>query len=287
VETIATTDGNALLVTDDSRASAPFDRIDAGQRWGGLVRVTPALLFGTLDMVGDWDLSLTLVRGAVQQGARRVTVPQDDLLEGRVSLVEGQAQADLAAQAAMAAAPRGPSGAGGLEQLALRPAARRLAPPLMRMQVQALHVRIGSQVLGAIALLPIELEWPSAGFALLLLALLLGEVADRLDEIALRAPPGGIIGFVTPMVALAGIALAGGTMLALYAALLLAVLLVAARRGRVGKLPGWQIATPGSALLPMLAATLAGQLPLGVDVVMLMAIASVAVIFLRRPGKSV
>ena len=67
-------EGDALLVADDSRASAPFERIDAGQRWAGLARITPALLFGTLDMIGDWDMALTLVRAAVQKGARRVTV---------------------------------------------------------------------------------------------------------------------------------------------------------------------------------------------------------------------
>src|SRR3546814_15728420 len=70
--------GDALLVTDDSRASAPFERIDAGQRWAGLVRVSPDLLFNTLDMIGDRDLALTLVRGAVQAGARRIPAPQED-----------------------------------------------------------------------------------------------------------------------------------------------------------------------------------------------------------------
>ena len=67
--------GDTLLVADDSRASAPLERIDAGQRWAGLARISPALLFGTLDMIGDWDLSLTLVRAAVQKGARRITAP--------------------------------------------------------------------------------------------------------------------------------------------------------------------------------------------------------------------
>ena len=75
---MAEREGNALLVTDDSRASAPFERIDAGQRWAGLARISPDLLFSTLDMIGDWDLSLTLVRAAIQGSARRVTVPQDD-----------------------------------------------------------------------------------------------------------------------------------------------------------------------------------------------------------------
>lgn len=281
LDTVAQAEGNALLVTDDSRASAPFERIDAGQRWGGLVRVTPALLFGTLDMIGDWDLTSTLVRGAVQQGARRITVPQDDLLEGRVALVETQGQADLAAQAAMAVAPRAPDRSAGLERYLLGPIARRIAPALVRMQISALHVRIASHGLAAIALVPIELAWPGAGFVLLLGALLLAEIADRVDEIGLRAPPLGLVGFVTPAMALAGIALAGRTSVALYLALILGILLVAVRRGRTGAVPGWQVTTPATAIVTLIAAMLFGALAVGIDLAMLCAIGSLGAILLR------
>ena len=184
-------EGDALLVADDSRASAPFERIDAGQRWAGLARITPALLFGTLDMIGDWDMALTLVRAAVQKGARRVTVAQDDLLEGRVAIVESQQQADLVAQAVTAAGAGGARGRGGAEHYLLSPLARVIGPSLMRMQVPALQVRVAAVALAAIALVPIELEWPTAGFLLLLAALLLSECSDRLDELALRGAPAG------------------------------------------------------------------------------------------------
>ncbi|MFP5434718.1 MAG: hypothetical protein ACLGIM_16600, partial [Alphaproteobacteria bacterium] len=103
VDALGASEGNTLLVADDTRASAPFERIDAGQRWAGVARISPALMFDTLDMIGDWDLSLTLVRAAVQKGARRITAPQDDLLEGRVAIVDSQQQADLVAQAVTAA----------------------------------------------------------------------------------------------------------------------------------------------------------------------------------------
>ena len=276
--------GNALLVADDSRASAPFERIDAGQRWAGLARIAPSLLFGTLDMIGDWDLSLTLVRAAVQGGATRITVPQDDLLEGRVALVDGQEQADLVVQAVMTTGSRATqSRRGGIEHYLFGPISRIVGPILMRSQVPATQVRIASMALGAIALVPLELMWPGTGLCLLLLALLLAEIADRLDELALRAPPAGWMAFITPGLALIGIALTGGGMGASHLALMLAILVVADRWQRTGAARPWMIFTPGTALALLLLALLSGALTLGFDVATTMAIASIgAIVLLRR-----
>ncbi len=277
--------GNALLVTDDSRASAPFERIDAGQRWAGLARINPALLFGTLDMIGDWDLALTLVRSAVQGGAVRITVPQDDLLEGRVALVDGQEQADLAAQAVMSTGTRsGSSSRGGIEHYLFGPLARLLGPALMRSQVPAMQVRIGSIALAGIALMPLELGWPGTGLSLLLLALLLAELADRLDEMALRRPPSGWIAFLAPGLALIGVMLSGSGMVPNYLALLLGIITVADRWRRTGAARPWMIFTPGTALLVLLAALLTGAEALGFDIAMLAAIGSIGAIILSRRG---
>lgn len=283
-DNVGATAGNALLVTDDSRASAPLERIDAGQRWAGLARVGPELLFGTLDMIGDWDLALTLVRAAVQAGARRVTVPQDDLLEGRVALVETQQQADLVAQAVTAASGSAGRVRGGLEKYLLAPLARRISPALMRMQVPAVQVRIAAMALGAIALVPIELLWTATGFCILIGALLLAETADRLDEMALRAPPTGWIAFVAPGFALIGLGLAGASAVATYLAMLLAVILMADRWRRTGVARPWMIFTPGTALVLLLLAGLIGMLPAGYDAAMAATIASVGAILLRRPA---
>lgn len=283
-DAIAAQQGNALLVTDDSRASAPFERIDAGQRWAGLARISPDLLFSTLDMIGDWDLSLTLVRSAVQSGARRITVPQDDLLEGRVTLVEAQEQADLAAQAVLSGGPRQARTRGAAEQYLLGPAARIISPALMRMQVPAAQVRIAAVALGAIALVPIELFWTGAGFCLLFLSLLLAETADRLDEMALRSPPMGWIAFIAPAFAAIGIALAGQGTTPAYLALLLVIVQLADRWNRTGGARAWMIFTPASALILLLAGSLTGALPLMFDLAMICAIASVGGMVLLRRG---
>lgn len=279
---MAEREGNALLVTDDSRASAPFERIDAGQRWAGLARISPDLLFSTLDMIGDWDLSLTLVRAAIQGSARRVTVPQDDLLEGRVALVDGQAQADLVAQAVMSSGSRAIRVRGAAEQYLLGPAARLISPTLMRTQVPATQVRIAGMALGAIALVPIELLWPITGICLLLLALLLAEVADRLDELALRPPPMGWAAFLVPSFAAGGISLAGTSVLATCLALLLLIVQLAERWQRTGSVRPWMVFTPASALLVLLVTTLFGAFSLGFDVAMLGTISSVGAIILMK-----
>ena len=282
-DAMAEREGNALLVTDDSRASAPLERIDAGQRWAGLARITPDLLFGTIDMIGDWDLSLTLVRAAVQNGARRVTVPQDDLMTGRVALVDGQEQADLVAQAAMSSGSRTTRVRGAVEHYLLGPAARLISPALMRTQVPATQVRIAGMALAAIALVPIELLWRAGGFVLLLLALLLAEIADRLDELALRSPPAGWAAFIIPFFAVGGISLAGGSAGATHLALLLAVLQFAERWQKTGAARPWMVFTPASALLLLVVLALTGALTLGYDLAMLIAIGSIgAVVLLKR-----
>jgi len=282
-DAIAEQQGNALLVTDDSRASAPLERIDAGQRWAGLARISPDLLFGTLDMIGDWDLSLTLVRAAVQSGARRVTVPQDDLLTGRVALIDGQAQADLVAQAVMSAGTTKKRTRGVAEHYLLCPAARLFSPALMRTQVPAAQVRIAAMALGAISLVPMELLWPATGFLILLLALGLAEIADRLDELALRSPPTAWTAFIVPFFAVGGISLVGESVLATCLALLLAIVQLADRWRKTGGARHWMIFTPASAVFLLLLATLFGATMFGFTLAMLAAIASVgAIILLKR-----
>ncbi|MET0249320.1 MAG: hypothetical protein ABW164_06285 [Sphingobium sp.] len=276
--------GNALLVVDDSRASAPFERIDAGQRWAGLARVSPQLLFDTIDMVGDWDLALTLVRGTVQAGARRITVPQDDLLEGRVVLVETQQQAELA-QMSLVGTARAEAHGGDLDHYLLAPLARLLGGSLMRLQVPAMQMRVLSILLAAIALVPIELLLTVIGFVVLVVALLALAVADRLDQLALRPPARGWGALTTPALALAAIWRASPGTQTTGLVLLLGILLLAVRRGRTAQVRPWMVLSlSGTALLLCLAAAF-GWLAAGLDLLLLLAIGSVgAIILIRKPN---
>ena len=63
-------DGAVILTVPDDEAHAGFERIDASYRWAGLARLPAALIGATAAMIGDWDLQSTLLRRAVQSGAR-------------------------------------------------------------------------------------------------------------------------------------------------------------------------------------------------------------------------
>lgn len=65
-------EGNALLTVPDVRFDDRFERIDAESRWGGVAMIDGQLLKHTAAMLQDWDLQSTLLRRAVQGGARQL-----------------------------------------------------------------------------------------------------------------------------------------------------------------------------------------------------------------------
>ena len=64
----------AVATVPDDELHQANERIDAGTRWAGVVVVDAHLLGSTAAMLGDWDLQSTLLRRAIQEGARRVPV---------------------------------------------------------------------------------------------------------------------------------------------------------------------------------------------------------------------
>ncbi len=68
-------DRSIATVPDDEGHSA-FERIDDRHRWAGVARVDSTLLAETARMLGDWDLQSTLLRRAVQAGARMLPVEE-------------------------------------------------------------------------------------------------------------------------------------------------------------------------------------------------------------------
>ncbi|WP_300974119.1 hypothetical protein [Sphingomonas sp. LHG3406-1] len=59
-----------ILTVPDDESHEGFERIDDRNRWAGISVVDSALLKDTARMLGDWDLQSTLLRRAVQSGAR-------------------------------------------------------------------------------------------------------------------------------------------------------------------------------------------------------------------------
>lgn len=66
----------AILTVPDDEQHHEFERIDNERRWAGLALIPAGLLSDTARMLGDWDLHSTLLRRAVQEGARLVAAPE-------------------------------------------------------------------------------------------------------------------------------------------------------------------------------------------------------------------
>src|SRR5690606_5106438 len=62
----------ALLALPSVPATGVFERIDAEAMWAGALLLPGEAVLATLDMLGEWDLGLTVLRRAVQMGAHRV-----------------------------------------------------------------------------------------------------------------------------------------------------------------------------------------------------------------------
>lgn len=61
-----------VVTVPDDEHHGEFERIDAQSRWAGIALVDSELLASTARMLGDWDLQSTLLRRAIQEGARQL-----------------------------------------------------------------------------------------------------------------------------------------------------------------------------------------------------------------------
>lgn len=78
IERMASMRGPAILVVPDEPATQGFERIDAGDRWAGLLLVDGNRLRQTASILGEWDLESTVLRQAVQEGAERIRPESHD-----------------------------------------------------------------------------------------------------------------------------------------------------------------------------------------------------------------
>jgi hypothetical protein len=197
-------DGPALLTVPDIRYDDRFERIDAESRWAGLGLITGELLKRTVAMLQDWDLQSTLLRLAVQGGARQLAIGGDppglhllaargsaDLAElhGRMLEHSGGHQRDWASRYLLAP----------LEVLATR----RLMPTAATPN----QLWLASLGLGAISALAFSRGWLLTGLLLFLLSTPLGGIAERLGRLRMDGGPrsDGWLSRVHPMIAAAAL----------------------------------------------------------------------------------
>lgn len=171
----------AIVTVPDDEDHAGFERIDGESRWAGVAMIDAHLLSTTASMLGDWDLQSTLLRRAIQDGARRV--PSGELAGGTI-LVEGAGQLDNFQKSLMAASKAVRSD--WVSRFILPPVEDFATERLMETQVRpwwlvwlALGLTLG-------ATFCFVQGWLFAGLALLVASTPLDLIAARLANLRLR-----------------------------------------------------------------------------------------------------
>ena len=167
---LAAMEGPAVLTVPDSAFDDRYERIDADSRWGGLAAFDGALLKETTAMLRDWDLQSTLLRRALQAGARHVAA------EGAIGILDSRADLDALEKRILRSAEGARTGW-----------ASRLLAPLERAATGLLMSGpVSPGMPGAVAALLTGLGAVAMGWGIFWLGLLLLLLATPLDGIAAR-----------------------------------------------------------------------------------------------------
>jgi hypothetical protein len=283
IELLPQGEGNRLIVLPSGPATQGFERIDANQMWaGGLVVGAPTLL-GLLDMLGDWDLPLTLLRQTVQEGAARVSCEITEVFDGRIVIVTDQGVADAATQALARTDDRSKNPDDDSDDWPVGKPAASIAPLAIRHGIAPAMLRnlgIGLGLLGLVAILG---GLVMLGCLLSFAGLVSDRVGAQLDRLLRLASGARPIDHAMWGIALAAILATGiihggtGALAGVAAALctgLLALTPVIRRRGIGQAVPALLKFAPGTALLMLAVGGLFHAIPTMYAICTLLAFAS-------------
>jgi hypothetical protein len=226
--------------------------------WAGALVAPAPMLLGILDMLGDWDVPLTLVRQAVQEGSNRTLCDMADVFDGRIAVVTDQAVADAATQALARVHDRTTDLPGDIDDWPVGGPAARIVPFAIRHGVASTMLRnlaIGVGLLGLVAILG---GLVTLGCLFCFFGLIVARVAaqlDRLLRLAMGTRPVDHVMSVIALIAIlaTGILHGGGGALGAAGATLCVGLIalneVIRRRGLGAEVPEVLKFAPGTALL--------------------------------------
>jgi hypothetical protein len=180
-------DGPAILVVPDLRVDDRYERIDAQSRWAGLAMIDGQMLKQTAAMLRDWDLQSTLLRRAVQAGARQVAVRGE--AEDEMPLV-AENEEDLVELEARILAGAHVRRSDWVSAYLLGPVERLATRLLMPTAVTPTALGLAATLLMALAGLAFWREWLGLGLAFLLLATPLDGISERLASLRLQGSRG-------------------------------------------------------------------------------------------------
>ena len=196
--------GAALLTLPDQMGDSRFERIDAKSLWAGLAMIDGEMLKRTAPQLGEWDLQSTLLRKAVQSGARHFAVRGERSDEG---LVIAERLDDLAEAEALIVEGASASRGSWISRYLLAPVEQALTRLLMPSSVTPGWLYVGAAVLIGLAALLFARGWLLTGLVLFLLSTPLDGASDRLAALRLqRSGAPDWWGYTLPLIA--GMALA-------------------------------------------------------------------------------
>jgi hypothetical protein len=172
-----------ILTVPDMRVDDRYERIDAHSRWAGLALYDGEMLKRTADMLGEWDLQSTLLRRAIQSGARQLSLrgePADDLLtvaERAEDLTDLQQRIFEGA-----GAHRGDWVSRHLLGKVEQAATRRLMPT----ETSPATLGLAASLLTALGGLALAWDWRALGMIFLLLATPLDGTGERLAALRMQ-----------------------------------------------------------------------------------------------------
>jgi hypothetical protein len=176
-------DGPALLVVPDLRVDDRYERIDAQSRWAGLALIDGQMLKQTASMLRDWDLQSTLLRRAVQAGARQLSVRGES--EDELPLV-AENEEDLAELEERIVAGAHMRRSDWVSGHMLAPLERLATRALMPTAITPTAIGLVATLLLVLAGLAFARHWLGFGLALMLLATPLDGIGDRLASLRLQ-----------------------------------------------------------------------------------------------------
>lgn len=188
LERVAGAGEATLLTLTESDADHRYERIDPESLWGGLALIDGATLRRTAGTLGDWDLQSTLLRQAVQLGARQLAVRGDAAEDG---LVVAKSAGDLAeAESLIVSGARAPRGS-WISRYLLAPLEYSLTRAIMPTAVTPGWLYVAEAVLVGLGGLLFAKGWLGVGLGILLLSTPLEGIADRLSSLRIqdRRPP--------------------------------------------------------------------------------------------------
>lgn len=176
-------DGFSILTVPDVRVDDRFERIDAHSRWAGLALVDGALLHRTAEMLCDWDLQSTLLRRAVQGGARQIAVRGEEADEQITVAESGDDLAAAEERLIRGAAARRHD---WVSAYLLAPLEAAASAALVPQPITPTGVRLGAALLALFAAVAFAGHSLGFGMGLLLLAGFAEGVGERLAALRLH-----------------------------------------------------------------------------------------------------